>query len=94
MLTAAMRDLLIEHIDGPIQVRVRGREPLWKAAFKHGLICSTVNNSEMRPRHSRLTELGRSTLAKELAHWADTLVRAGYDVKVTPKWSRPERLAA
>ncbi len=92
-LTAAMRDLLIEHIDGPIQVRIRGRSAIWRAAFQRELICGTVNG-ETRPRYSRLTDFGRATLAKELAHWADTLVRAGYDVKVTPKWSRPERLAA
>lgn len=93
MMTAAMRDLLIEHIDGPIAVVVRGRAALWRAAFKRELICGTVNG-EIRPHHSRLTDLGRMTLAKELAHWADVLVRAGYDVKTTPKWSRPARLAA
>lgn len=94
-MTAAMRDLLIEHIDGPIQVRmnVQGRASLWKAAFAAGLICAVVN-SEKRPRHSRLTEGGRKVLARELGNWADALVRAGYDVKTTPKWSKPDQLAA
>lgn len=93
MITAAMRDLLIEHIDGPIQVDLRGRATLWKAAFDNGYIIG-LGSSTKKPRHSHLTEEGRKVLAHALGSWADALVRAGYDLKTTPKWSRQVKLAA
>lgn len=92
-MTAAMRDLLIEHIDGPTQVNAEGNQMrLWRAAFDKGLIIG-IGRSH-RPSRSRLTEYGRLMLARELGNWADALVRAGYDVKTTPKWSKPDQLAA
>lgn len=75
-LNAAMRDLLIEHIDGDcVQVVLRevARMNLVKGAERLGFLRF---DRKPRPRKSWLTEKGRAILAKALADWADALVRA------------------
>jgi hypothetical protein len=79
-LTAFQRDMLIEHVDGPVDVTVRD----------HRRVCvrdSLITNGMLRPDHSGprpirpkatiLTERGRYALAAVLAHYAESLIRAG-----------------
>lgn len=90
MITARIRDLLIEHIDGPVPFRVRpqwhkdfGRPMVVKAAIKAGLLrpdCPHTN----RPRFTVITEAGREQLSKALADWADAIIRAQYNRESLP----------
>lgn len=70
-----LRDLLIEHIDGPRLYRI-SEQP------KGNRIRGAVTTGLLRfdhlqhPKTTMLTERGREALCKALAHWADALVRA------------------
>jgi hypothetical protein len=87
LLTTGMRDVLIEHIDGPVPI-VRTTDftgieahamatrykSVW-ALLDRGLL---KKDRELVPKFTIITEPGRAELAKALADWADALVRAGY----------------
>jgi hypothetical protein len=82
-----MRDVLIEHIDGPVPI-IRGcnisgpnaktiatrYKSVW-ALMDRGLL---EKDRDFAPRFTIITDDGRTELAKALADWADALVRAGY----------------
>jgi DNA-binding PadR family transcriptional regulator len=77
MISPIFRDILIEHIDGPVQIivgdphrstRLRALRSLGLLRFDH--------YSSSRPRQTHITEKGRAALAEALADWADALVRA------------------
>ena len=90
MISPAMRDVLIEHIDGPAPIMAPsgstwGRLPChdqaraarfrtMKALLERGLLRCDAN---VRPRFTHMTETGRTALAEALADAADALVRAG-----------------
>lgn len=74
-LNAATRDLLIEHIDGPVLIRVN--EPARYNRIRGLIQCGWLSCDGHRPaRITQLTERGRGILAHALASWADALVKA------------------
>jgi hypothetical protein len=89
ILTTGMRDVLIEHIDGPVPIVRAGNlsgarckaeairyKSVW-ALMDRGLL---IQRPGFSPRFTIITEAGREELAKALADWADALVRAGYEI--------------
>lgn len=95
MITRKMRDVLIEHIDGPVPVEVptgpRGGHHAREVALRARTIRALINNRLLRgktdsprPTHTVITMAGRAELAEVLADWADALVRARRDVGSTP----------
>jgi hypothetical protein len=85
MITSRVRDLLIEHIDGPRMIfqRERGahteemrRIKLVRQTVALGLLrFGTSGPAGNRPKVTSLTDAGREELAIALADWADALVR-------------------
>lgn len=75
-VTTQLRDLLIEHIDGPVPINVRqpARYNLVRGAVDRGLL-RTNTRGHARPSHTFITESGRATLCAALGDWADALVR-------------------
>jgi hypothetical protein len=77
-LSANQRDLLIDHIDGPLDVSVHDSHTV---QCRNGLIASGLlrgsPTGEPRPRQTVLTERGRMTVALVLGYYADALIRAG-----------------
>lgn len=80
VISPALRDLLIEHIDWPIPFRVRdvARHAVVKAALGREWLY-TQPYGVFRPTHTVLTEKGRAVLAAALADWAEAMVRAGFE---------------
>jgi hypothetical protein len=79
-LTAHQRDLLIDHIDGPVDVSVHNVHTVQcrNALIAYGLLRGTPTNvPTARPRHTALTERGRMAVAIVLGDYADGLIRAG-----------------
>lgn len=79
-LTRAMRDVLIEHLDGREVRLVVGdshRQKTMASLLDRGM----VRPSHLRQRHTVITEPGRIALAKALADWAEALVRAGHSAE-------------
>jgi hypothetical protein len=87
MISPSMRDVLIEHLDGPVAIiapgAARGLEAMalatrattLRALLNRGLL--RTDAYVLRARHTIMTEAGRRELAEALADWADALVRAG-----------------
>jgi hypothetical protein len=86
LLTTGMRDVLIEHIDGPVpifrachsKIDAKAMGIRYKSVWSlmdRGLL---TKDRPCAPRFTIITDLGRDELAKALADWADALVRAGY----------------
>jgi hypothetical protein len=77
-LTAHQRDLLIDHIDGPVDVSVHNVHTVQcrNALIGYGLLRGTPTDAP-RPRHTALTERGRMAVAIVLGDYADGLIRAG-----------------
>lgn len=81
VISAALRDLLIEHIDGPVAVVVSTQSGTRSVAIRSGLIRPDFMGmrgawNKGRPRQTFITEKGRRELAASLADWADALCRA------------------
>lgn len=74
-ITAQMRDLLIEHIDGPQLYRIsqNNRINRVRGAITLGYL---VPDRISYPRNTSLTDKGRAALCKALADWADAIVLA------------------
>lgn len=95
-MTAPMRDLLIEHIDGPVplhktsqndtlgQIRDRHlRTRMIVACLDHGWLEFDTNCS---PTTSIMTEKGKHALCAVLAEWADVLTKAeGWENRLMPE---------
>lgn len=106
MISARLRDVLIEHLDGPQPV-VRNRT----AAPKYGLdalqaanrmtaVWTLINRGLLRPdrrvhpRETAITDRGREVLCQALADWADAIVRAQEGLAETvPEMPRHEESA-
>jgi hypothetical protein len=78
VISAAMRDVLIGHIDGPVEFAPRDRDPanirsVVRALLSRDLLHASNPN---RPGHTFITAAGRRELCKALANWADALTRA------------------
>jgi len=95
MISAPIRDLLIEHIDGPVtlsapadetfgaQITHRNRRQNIMNALNAGLI------EQIAPTQTAMTEKGREALCKMLGHWADVLSRAGFEFTAAPIMKDP-----
>lgn len=74
-LSSQMRDLLIEHIDGPRRIHISdyktGNRLL--GAAKLGYLSF---DRQQFPRSTAMTARGRAALCAALGEWADALVRA------------------
>lgn len=77
-LSISQRNLLISHIDGPVDVTVvdfhqtQPRRALMDLGMLRGSPAGTI-----RPRATALTERGRMAVAMVLGEYADALIRAG-----------------
>lgn len=82
-INRTLRDLLLEHIDGPVVVNASRFKLTRHVAIREGLIRSDLRglrtvlpDGSIRPRTTHLTEKGRETLARALAEWAECLIAA------------------
>jgi hypothetical protein len=75
-LTALQRNMLINHIDGTVDVTLHDHNlvQVRGSLLRNGMIKGAT---PFRPRATMLTERGRYALAAVLAHYAEALVRAG-----------------
>ena len=88
MISRAMRDVLIEHLEGrevPIVHRpLKGLEAS-EASIRRTTIQALINRGLLRTdnrsmsRVTIMTPNGRAVLTEILADWADALERAGYE---------------
>lgn len=78
MINAGMRDILIEHIDGPTQFVVRNpsRNNRIRGCVASGLL---RYDTCIRAKQTFITKKGRQVLAEALADWADALKRSGLE---------------
>ena len=77
-LTKNQRDMLVEHIDGELDVNQRDPHLV---GVRNSLIAIGMlrgATSGIRPRATVLTERGRMALGMVLGSYADSLVRAGF----------------
>jgi len=77
-LTARQREMLLRHIDVPVDVTVSDQHVITvrRSLLNLGLIRPHPTGA-IRPRHTVLTVDGRDAVCKILAGYADALVRAG-----------------
>lgn len=77
-MTSMQRDLLIDHIDGELDVHLTNVHLInvRNSLMKIGLLRGATNNTT-RPRTTVLTERGRMAVGIILGDYADALVRAG-----------------
>lgn len=92
-LSPLTRDLLIEHIPGPVPLgadlgktfedrrKRTKRAQTIRFAMAMGWI---AYDRRIAPRYTMLTEDGRQILSKALAEWADCLRRAGFRFEAPP----------
>jgi hypothetical protein len=75
-LSTAMRDLLIDHIDGPVGLNVSDchRYNRVRGAIAQGYLSWT--GGVIRPKGTELTDRGKMALCQALAEWADALIKA------------------
>jgi hypothetical protein len=77
-LSKYQRDLLIDHIDGELEVSVRDPHltNVRNALMRIGLLRGTTGGT-IRPKSTVLTERGRMAVGMVLGDYADALARAG-----------------
>ena len=75
-LTALQRDMLVNHIDGTVDVTLNDHNlvQVRGSLLHNGMIKGAT---PFRPRATVLTERGRYALAAVLANYAEALVKAG-----------------
>lgn len=79
-LTGLQRKMLIDHIDGPIDVTVRDTHliPVRNSLLANGMLRpDSTGQARIRPKATILTERGRYAMAATLANYAEALVKAG-----------------
>lgn len=78
-MTCALRDFLIEHIDGPVPILLqkdhRNRRMVRSACIRSGFVHPYPWGTN-RPKETRITDKGRQALCAALADWAEALIRA------------------
>lgn len=84
-LTSFQRNLLIDHIDGEVDVVMNDAHLVGvrNSLIKVGLLRGATNNT-IRPRATVLTERGRMAVGMILGDYADALVRAGLLLQENP----------
>ena len=75
-LTTLQRDMLIDHIDGEIEIVAVHLKNVRNSLIRIGLLAGSPQYSK-RPRATILTEPGRQAVGIILGQYADALVRAG-----------------
>lgn len=78
MLTFHQRNVLLAHIDGPVDIVATtfGKVQIRNGLMDGGLLRGDPANT-VRPRKTALTEAGRRAVGMILGDYADALVRAG-----------------
>jgi hypothetical protein len=98
VISAQMRDVLIEHLDGrPVPIiliwnarstaesaRIHHRSRTVGSLIERGLLRTNRVGSRLRPTHTILTDDGREQLAAALGDWADALSRVRWATNVRP----------
>lgn len=91
-VTNPMRNVLIDHIDGPVPIDTMSPrhkcvvamvERGW-LSYEHAGPDGMRGLPKARPRWSRITEAGRAVLARLLADYAEALIRAHYMAESPP----------
>ena len=86
-MTIPMRDLLIEHIDGPVLLTAGHRSPMtekWDNHLRSRLLLRADDigwiefDRKVSPMSTSLTDAGKMMLCAVLADWADAMTRAHY----------------
>lgn len=84
-ITPAMRDVLLEHIDGlpvPVSIRMPARVRMVGSAIAHGFLRKEkVARDAVFPSRATapvtiITDRGRAVLARAIAEWTDAAIRA------------------
>lgn len=74
--------MLIDHIDGPVPMVVKGPRCITtRALIERGWLRPSRQNF---PTHTYITEAGRKVLAAALADWAEALIRARFEAPPEP----------
>lgn len=91
-LSNSIRDLLIEHIDGPVPISagiIPGSMTEKTDLYLRGRALTNcfdrdylVPDRRVSPTSTMLTEQGRAVLCEALADWADALSRANWDLEL------------
>lgn len=74
--TPAQRDMLVDHIDGALEVSTSRLVQVRRSLLVRRLI-RPYPAGAIRPRQTTLTEQGRLAVCRILGDYADALVRAG-----------------
>jgi hypothetical protein len=90
VINAAMRDVLIGHIDGPMEFLPRDRDPSNHSSVVRALLSRKLLHADNpnRPGYTFITNDGKRELCKALANWADALTRARALAEQAPPRSR------
>lgn len=93
LMSAPIRDLLIDHIDGPRQINVHDQIEVRQLAalLRGGLVSNGMHGPHVtqRPSTSTITENGQMVAAYVLAGYAESLIRAGYRVEAANSGAQP-----
>jgi hypothetical protein len=76
MISAALRDYLIEHLDGPVPMNAKSQKVRREAIAQRLVTPARWCRHSSQLRQTELTPHGREALAKALGDWIDALVRA------------------
>jgi hypothetical protein len=101
MISIAMRDVLIRHLDGNEVIIIRSamvkdNYEAWQASAAMNTTQALLARGLLRPVGSHkpyatvITDSGRAELAKALADWADAMVRAKWELPPLPFQSRED----
>lgn len=83
-LTQHQRDLLVEHIDGEVEIaRASHLVPVRNSLMRTGML-KPAQTGTTRPKGTLLTERGRQVVGMILGEAADQLVRAGLLEQLDP----------
>lgn len=83
-LLKSSRDLLINHIDGPVPLTIHGNERGPRNALLARSLIAFPRGGMTTPNSTHITNLGREVLCCILGDYADALVRAGVLENVQP----------
>jgi hypothetical protein len=76
MMSVRTRDLLIRHMDGPIEIPFGRDHSMMRAVVSRAIVKGWIEPVRYRPKFTQLTEAGRNELAKALANWAEAIQAA------------------
>jgi hypothetical protein len=76
MMSVRTRDLLIRHMDKPIEIPFGREHSMMRAVVSRAIVKGWIEPVKYRPKFTQLTEAGRNELAKALANWAEAIQAA------------------